>query len=749
MHHPPAPAQCSKSRGMVSFGGLAKAPERLAAYGQYWGQSAARCYSFERDFLDEDQTLRLAPVPGGFMCPISGDVMENPVVTVDGCVYDRAHIEAWFRQRAQNDLAITSPCTGLELPSTTLMPLVALQKAIEMYMTHRPELRAMCMGSRSAEEAAEMLQSELLEKQALNTSIEDEICRLQVQLEEANSSNTALRLQLEWAEQRILDLGGSLSGGASSSSAAPAFPPCHKDAADVSVDNGHSTAESSATSSRAFLEASSGSSAANGEKPVPVQDQQRRESDDVPQHRSQMPYRVPALRQPYTLGGNVIMVAVLVVSLVWLLSRRARDGDFANCLLNGTACSQQDSARGESKEEVLGEAGQLLTKAAIWNGKSDGVRKERSTSGYWDDEMQALVSVSERREGAAAAPPAKFSNDDVSPFRSIRVNLNGDKLDWLHVVHSILESYDASDVYAQGRLQNWLLQTDVILLLSQCRSDYDIDVRAIADKVFDLLVDVLSSDIGIRAVVNFGTIEPLAQLLKTGPAPAKLRVMFAMKTLAKGNTNVIINVVRAGAVPPLVSLLQSESGQGRMEAAYFLGDLLRDADELTVAKIMTFMPMKSLVNCLLDWALDVQMAAAYALAAVRGLRHLLAVAEAGAIERLVSLLESQLLDMQLHALKALANLAAVDEIVPKIVRAGAIPFLVTLLGAPSTEARLYATGALVNLVGAQSMSTGALVVQAGAVEALHVVVHDVDHMVSATAEKLLRMLDAENCLGAS
>ena len=37
-----------------------------------------------------------------------------------------------FRLRRQQQLPVTSPCTGLELPSAALMPLLALQKAIEV-----------------------------------------------------------------------------------------------------------------------------------------------------------------------------------------------------------------------------------------------------------------------------------------------------------------------------------------------------------------------------------------------------------------------------------------------------------------------------------------------------------------------------------------------------------------------------------------------------------------------------------------
>ncbi|CAE8718086.1 unnamed protein product [Polarella glacialis] len=106
-------------------------PSRHAQYGEHWGKGAARCFSIEADMLDEDHAVRLMPVPDSFVCPISAAIMIDPVATVDGCVYERPYIERWFRERRQQGQRITSPITGLELPSATLMPLVALQRAIE------------------------------------------------------------------------------------------------------------------------------------------------------------------------------------------------------------------------------------------------------------------------------------------------------------------------------------------------------------------------------------------------------------------------------------------------------------------------------------------------------------------------------------------------------------------------------------------------------------------------------------------
>ncbi|KAF0716248.1 Aste57867_2936 [Aphanomyces stellatus] len=70
-----------------------------------------------------------------FLCPISQDVMTNPVVAADGHSYDRESIEMWFRQK------YTSPVTNEMLPSTRLLPNLALREAIRECALYRPTPR--------------------------------------------------------------------------------------------------------------------------------------------------------------------------------------------------------------------------------------------------------------------------------------------------------------------------------------------------------------------------------------------------------------------------------------------------------------------------------------------------------------------------------------------------------------------------------------------------------------------------------
>ena len=64
-------------------------------------------------------------VQSEFVCPITQDLMRNPVKCSDGFVYERAAIQEWLVSRRQ-----TSPMTNLPLTNLTLIPQVELQKKI-------------------------------------------------------------------------------------------------------------------------------------------------------------------------------------------------------------------------------------------------------------------------------------------------------------------------------------------------------------------------------------------------------------------------------------------------------------------------------------------------------------------------------------------------------------------------------------------------------------------------------------------
>ena len=77
------------------------------------------------------ERARLTPhtlihVPPSFLCPITMDLMREPVTCADGHSYERAAIERWLEKGHR-----TSPSTGAELPHKTLTPNHTMRKTIE------------------------------------------------------------------------------------------------------------------------------------------------------------------------------------------------------------------------------------------------------------------------------------------------------------------------------------------------------------------------------------------------------------------------------------------------------------------------------------------------------------------------------------------------------------------------------------------------------------------------------------------
>ena len=142
-----------------------KNTQQFVGFGKPWGESVARCFRFELEVLGEEQAVKLMPIPEHFVCPMSLVPMVDPVLTVDGSVYDRKQIEQWIRQRRQLRLPVTSPSTGLELPSATLMPAKALQKTIETYLDHRPEFKIAHTARNAVEKGAKEPKRDSLKKQ--------------------------------------------------------------------------------------------------------------------------------------------------------------------------------------------------------------------------------------------------------------------------------------------------------------------------------------------------------------------------------------------------------------------------------------------------------------------------------------------------------------------------------------------------------------------------------------------------------
>ncbi len=72
-------------------------------------------------------------IPDGFLCPITQEVMLDPVVAADGQSYQRESITEWLRRGKRK-----SPLNGSNLSSTILYDNVALRNVIRDFVEKRP-----------------------------------------------------------------------------------------------------------------------------------------------------------------------------------------------------------------------------------------------------------------------------------------------------------------------------------------------------------------------------------------------------------------------------------------------------------------------------------------------------------------------------------------------------------------------------------------------------------------------------------
>jgi len=64
-----------------------------------------------------------------FLCPLSYEIMTDPVVTACGQTYDRQNIEEWFRKSS------TNPLTNVKV-SKDLIPNTRLKQLIDEFNLH-------------------------------------------------------------------------------------------------------------------------------------------------------------------------------------------------------------------------------------------------------------------------------------------------------------------------------------------------------------------------------------------------------------------------------------------------------------------------------------------------------------------------------------------------------------------------------------------------------------------------------------
>lgn len=76
-------------------------------------------------------------IPSRLLCPLTAELMRDPVTASDGRTYDREAIESWFAAGHSS-----SPITGMTLPDRVIVPNPRARLAIDEFIAAFPEMRA-------------------------------------------------------------------------------------------------------------------------------------------------------------------------------------------------------------------------------------------------------------------------------------------------------------------------------------------------------------------------------------------------------------------------------------------------------------------------------------------------------------------------------------------------------------------------------------------------------------------------------
>ncbi|XP_047316761.1 U-box domain-containing protein 43-like [Impatiens glandulifera] len=95
-----------------------------------WDDGSMDLSSHSDDGYHYERT-RIEPIYDAFICPLTKQVMRDPVSLENGQTFERSAIEKWFKERRENGRRMVCPLTLIELKSTDLNPSIALRHTIE------------------------------------------------------------------------------------------------------------------------------------------------------------------------------------------------------------------------------------------------------------------------------------------------------------------------------------------------------------------------------------------------------------------------------------------------------------------------------------------------------------------------------------------------------------------------------------------------------------------------------------------
>jgi len=560
-------------------------------------------------------------------------------------------------------LRVTSPATNQELPSHRLVSLSALQKAIEAYLAHRPELQGLLTVSRSFEEAAQMLQSDLLEKQAAHVSAEDELSLLRDSnevlfgaLHDAERTGSSLRWELEQAQARAVDAEASVEAKEREFSAMKdrceelqAHARLLEDKLACRVaDAEYSQSESFAPAS--VHDAGGKKESASSAVAAAVADVTDTGKNAV------WPCGRRAVKGPFGVllhGSFMLLLSIVAIMAickgVWPMigSRPA---------WHSLTMMFTDASEVNNNFTLATRDGPVLSR---------GATSRREHSEKWD--LKAPGGTAKRR------------HQSVDQDQDSRRSLGKD---------------DAVEEEGSALVDDQSLQ-NIEKQVAQLRSGTDDDKTQAA-----LVLGIMATTSAAKqaAIARAGAVTPLMSMLKEHVPEARGQAAVALKALAANNTYNKVAIVRAGAIPVLIRLIQQDDSEVQEVAAAALQTLAETSNTVEIAQAGAIVPLVALLR---DERPGVREEAAGALVILAlNADNQVAIAQVGAIPLLVELLDDDVPQVREQAAAALRNLAAenLDNQVA-IARAGAFAPLSELLQDHLLGVREEALAALRNLAG--------------------------------------------------
>eukprot|EP00468_Gymnochlora_sp_CCMP2014_P010450 CAMPEP_0167762734 /NCGR_PEP_ID=MMETSP0110_2-20121227/12948_1 /TAXON_ID=629695 /ORGANISM="Gymnochlora sp., Strain CCMP2014" /LENGTH=239 /DNA_ID=CAMNT_0007649673 /DNA_START=316 /DNA_END=1035 /DNA_ORIENTATION=+ len=90
--------------------------------------------SSESKQIEKGAVDKWEQIPSSFFCPITYEVMKDPVMTSDGYSYERKAIESWIKKSRM------SPQTGLPLAHRKVVANMSLRNSIQEFLKDRPSV---------------------------------------------------------------------------------------------------------------------------------------------------------------------------------------------------------------------------------------------------------------------------------------------------------------------------------------------------------------------------------------------------------------------------------------------------------------------------------------------------------------------------------------------------------------------------------------------------------------------------------